>query len=70
MQGNDYKCTDITKAIHDLMVYANFSGFIAKPESGVFLQFNPGEIVGGDCAAEMGCCFAGQSYTIRVTLNG
>lgn len=62
----DFTCADIAKALKNLMVYANFSGFINQPEEGGLLQFSVQEPVCKDDTVTMELEIGGKTFTMAI----
>lgn len=62
----DIDCSDMARSIRDLMTYANFSGLIAQPENGCFLQYSAKSINGSSDEARMEVEIAGNFFAISI----
>lgn len=59
-------CVDVAKAVKNLMVYANFSGFINQPEKGGLLQFSVQEPICKDDIVTMELEIGGKSFVMTI----
>lgn len=65
--SNTISCGEIAKSIHDLMVFANFSGYIRQAEGQSLRQFSMDPVSETRERAELRLKFAGQHFKISVT---
>ena len=68
MKNNNPGSINLLTAIRQMLVYANFSGFIQQQPNTALRQFDIGQVYGDPDAAIMKLRFDGSEYMLSLTM--